>query len=109
MQTAVNAAQTAGMVICVAAGNGSNNIDGGTLDVPAEFTSTNLLVVAASNNTDGRASFTSWGPTSVDIAAPGDNIYTTTVAGGYGLASGTSFALRSPQAASRSCVPARPH
>lgn len=97
MQTAVNAAQTAGMVICVAAGNGSNNIDGGTLDVPAEFTNSNLLVVAASNNTDGRASFTSWGPVSVDIAAPGDNIYTTTVAGGYGLASGTSFA--SPLAA----------
>lgn len=91
MQTAVNAAQTAGMVICVAAGNAGASIDGGSLDVPAEFTNTNLLVIAASTNTDARATFSSYGLINVDIAAPGQDIYSTTNSGGYALVSGTSF------------------
>lgn len=48
-----------------------------------------LTVVAATDSSDAKASFSSWGDY-VDIAAPGVSISTTTRGGGYGSASGTS-------------------
>ncbi len=91
MLTAVQACQAAGVVITNSAGNGGGSIEGGNLDVPAEFTEDNLFVIAASQNGDGRASFSDYGAISVDIAAPGEDIRTTTRTGGYSYASGTSF------------------
>ena len=91
ISTGVNALQAAGVIMTVSAGNGGGNIEGGTLDVPAELTQDNLFVIAASNNSDGRATFSGFGPISVDIAAPGEGILTTTRIGGYGFVSGTSF------------------
>ena len=92
MQNAVNVAQGFGMIICVAAGNSSTNLNT-TTDVPATFTNDNLLVVAASNNDDNPTGFTSFGATHVDVAAAGDDVRTTTRNSdtSYGFASGTSF------------------
>jgi subtilisin family serine protease len=54
------------------------------------------MAVAATDNSDSRASFSSTGP-AVELAAPGVSINSTTLGGGYGSGSGTSFA--SPHAA----------
>lgn len=50
-----------------------------------------VLSVAATNQSDGRASFSNYGY-KVDISAPGANIFTTDVGGGYATVNGTSFA-----------------
>jgi hypothetical protein len=50
-----------------------------------------LLTISATDSSDVRASFSSYGAY-VDLAAPGANIYTTAKGGGYANASGTSFA-----------------
>lgn len=90
--TAVNTAEAAGSVIAVSAGNNGANMEGGPLDVPAEFINGNLLVVAASDNQDQRASFSDWGPISVDVAAGGVQIETVGLGAGYATVDGTSFA-----------------
>ncbi|MCP5300116.1 MAG: S8 family serine peptidase [Chromatiaceae bacterium] len=71
-----------GGVVTVSAGN--YNSDAGYANSPY------LFVVAATDSTDGRAGYSSFG-NDVDIAAPGSGIYTTTASGGYGSVSGTSF------------------
>ena len=50
----------------------------------------NVIAVAATTSSDTKASFSNWG-THIDICAPGENIYTTNVGGGYTTVSGTSF------------------
>ena len=52
----------------------------------------NVLCVAASDNGDQLASFSNYGATSVDLAAPGVSIASTWMGGGYSWASGTSMA-----------------
>ena len=73
---AIQAAGNAGIVICVAAGNSSSNNDT-TPDYPASYHLPNMIVVAASDQNDALASFSNYGPTTVDLAAPGVNIYST--------------------------------
>lgn len=51
-----------------------------------------VVSVAAIGNTGGLASWSSYGSTSVDLAAPGVGIVSTTRGGGYGAMSGTSMA-----------------
>ncbi|BCU75853.1 S8 family serine peptidase [Luteolibacter sp. LG18] len=80
---AIQAAGTAGIIFCAAAGNdGSNNNT--TLTYPASYRLTNMLVVAASDQNDALASFSNYGSTSVDLAAPGVNIYSTAPGGNSG-------------------------
>jgi subtilisin family serine protease len=43
-------------------------------DFPCKFRSANLICVAASTQKDRLASFSNFGPTSVDLAAPGQNV-----------------------------------
>ncbi|TLU59454.1 peptidase S8, partial [Thalassotalea litorea] len=50
-----------------------------------------IITVSATTSSDGKASFSNYGPC-VDVAAPGQGLQTTTKNGGYGSASGTSFA-----------------
>ena len=52
--------------------------------------STSVLVVAATDNNDYKASWSNFG-NYIDISAPGVGIYTTTNGGGYAAVSGTSF------------------
>jgi subtilisin family serine protease len=75
----------------VAAGNATSNNDA-TATYPCNYTSANLICVAASDQKDQLASFSNYGATSVDLAAPGVNIASTFIpdVAGYG---GTGYAL----------------
>jgi subtilisin family serine protease len=50
-----------------------------------------MTIVSGTTSSDARASWSTYGP-SVDLAAPGSGVYTTTRGGGYGTWSGTSAA-----------------
>jgi subtilisin family serine protease len=87
------------MLFVAAAGNGGPDGVGDDNDAPAAGTTypcayalPNVLCVAASDNRDQLASFSNYGATSVDLAAPGASIASTWLAGGYSWASGTSMA-----------------
>jgi subtilisin family serine protease/subtilase family serine protease len=59
---------------------------------PATFDIANIIAVAATTNTDARAWFSNYGTTTVDLGAPGVDVYSTLPHNGYGFASGTSMA-----------------
>jgi subtilisin family serine protease len=90
---AVNAARAAGHLMVCAAGNSGLNIDVNPSSAyPAAFDFDNVLSVAATNNDDIRAGFSNYGAMRVDLAAPGDNVYSTWQGSGYMYDSGTSMA-----------------
>jgi len=64
---------------------------GGQRAYPAASPNANILTVAAIDQFGRLSSFSNYGATSVDIAAPGENIVST-VPGGYGISGGTSMA-----------------
>ncbi len=71
---AIKAAGDVGIVLCAAAGNdGSDNDTSPTY--PANYELPNIIVVAASDPNDQLAGFSNYGKTTVDVAAPGTNIY----------------------------------
>lgn len=59
---------------------------------PASFDSANLLVIASTTSTGSMSGFSNIGVKTVDVAAPGSNIYSTTNGNQYAMASGTSMA-----------------
>ncbi len=59
-----------------AAGNDGTNNDTNPL-YPASYTSSNIISVSATDSNDNLASFSNYGATSVDLAAPGVNIQST--------------------------------
>ena len=73
---AIQAAGDAGILFCAAAGNSSANNDT-TLTYPASYRLANMIVVAATDQNDALASYSNFGSSSVDIAAPGSNILST--------------------------------
>lgn len=87
---ALLAARNAGTLVIAAAGNEDSNTDKAVAAYPANYEVDNVLAVAATNGEDAIAYFSTWGSTSVDLGAPGQSIFTTTV-GGVGAVSGTSF------------------
>ena len=91
LHDAVDFAQDHNALLVVAAGNDSENIDKHPL-YPASYTDSNILAVAATTSDDTLASFSNYGSTAVDVAAPGDSIYSTYLGGGYRVLSGTSMA-----------------
>lgn len=74
-----------------AAGNSSNDSDLSPA-YPASYDLPNLISVAASTDGDTLASFSNRGLFSVDLAAPGERIFSTLPGGQYGSLSGTSMA-----------------
>lgn len=70
---ALRAAGDAGIIVCAAAGNESAN-NNSTPSYPASYRLANMLVVAATQQNDGLANFSNYGSTTVDLAAPGQNI-----------------------------------
>ena len=91
VDTAIREQVAAGVTVVVAAGNnGSDN------DVvpryPSSFTSDGMITVAATDAADNLAGFSNYGATSIDVGAPGVGILSTTLGGGTGSISGTSFA-----------------
>jgi len=92
---AINNAKNHGHIFVVAAGNGGNDGVGDNNNTvsnyPANYNLNNIISVAATDRYDRLASFSNYGSTTVDIAAPGVGI-TSTVPGGYANYSGTSMA-----------------
>ncbi|MBA3071949.1 MAG: S8 family serine peptidase [Nitrospirae bacterium] len=90
VEQAFDNAYNAGLLHVAAAGN-SGNIKGTGDNViyPARYAS--VIAIAATDNTDKRASFSSTG-TAVELAAPGVSINSTVPGGGYASWNGTSMA-----------------
>jgi serine protease len=91
MATAIANARAHGVIVVAAAGNDSANNDT-TPSYPANYPGDNLISVAATDRNDQLAYFSNYGRTTVDIAAPGQSIYSTLPGGRYGTYSGTSMA-----------------
>jgi subtilisin family serine protease len=81
-----------GMISTISAGNDGIDLDAETW-YPAAYELDHALVVAATDSSDARASWSNYGATSVDLAAPGANIYSLGVdsASDYETSNGTSF------------------
>ena len=90
LKNAIDEAGNAGILNAFAAGNLGVNTDSKPFD-PASFTSPSIVSVAASDSLDNRASFSNYGATSVDLAAPGVSILSTRTSA-YATSSGTSMA-----------------
>lgn len=85
--------RTAGIVVAAAAGNsGANNDISGIY--PASFQIDNIVAVAATTRADTLWSASNYGATTVDLAAPGVDIYSTgnSADNSYFTLSGTSMA-----------------
>jgi subtilisin family serine protease len=87
----INAANASNMLFVAAAGNTHTDNDA-TPNYPSNYTAPNIVAVAATDNNDQLASFSSYGRTTVDLAAPGVNILSTVRNGAYAYFSGTSMA-----------------
>jgi subtilisin family serine protease len=103
LHSAIIRGAKAGILFVGAAGNNASNNDA-TANYPSNYstlqgTSTTtaasyeaVIAVAALTSTGGLASFSNYGATTVDIAAPGAGINSTLPGGAYGAYSGTSMA-----------------
>ena len=91
LKDAIDAADAAGILFLAAAGNDSNNNDTNP-SYPAAYTSPNVLAVAAIDNQGNMANFSNYGKKTVHVAAPGVNVYSSVLNGGYDSWSGTSMA-----------------
>jgi subtilisin family serine protease len=79
-----------GLFIASAGNNGTNN---DLLPIyPASYDNNNIISVAATNQCDVLAPFSNYGIKSVDIAAPGTDILSTSLHGEYSYQNGTSMA-----------------
>ena len=106
LSDAVTNAAKEGILFVAAAGNSSVNTDAGaTANYPSNLSTKDTLMaydavkaydavisVASLTSTGGLSSFSNFGAATVDLAAPGSNIYSTLPGGAYGTMSGTSMA-----------------
>lgn len=94
LENAVNYAWNHGVVVVAAAGNSANP----SKTYPGAYK--NAIAVASTNNLDQKSYFSSYGANWVDVAAPGENIFSTfpthpykiNKSLGYDFGSGTSMA-----------------
>jgi subtilisin family serine protease len=90
---AIQSANQAGSLFIAAAGNESNNSDSSPA-YPASYNLPNVISVAAIDRNGALANFSNFGATSVDLAAPGVSIYSSTATSNtsYDSFNGTSMA-----------------
>jgi thermitase len=86
LQDAVNYAWSRNVVVVAAAGNNGNT----ALNWPASCN--NVVAVGSTDSNDIRSSFSNYGSSWVDVAAPGSSILSTNYTGGYSTFNGTSMA-----------------
>ncbi|MBZ0203612.1 MAG: S8 family peptidase [Ignavibacteria bacterium] len=80
-----------GILSAGATANLNINIDN-TGDIPTACPSDWLITVTNTTNTDAKNSGAAYGLTTIDLGAPGTNVYSTTSAGNYANMTGTSMA-----------------
>lgn len=91
LEEAIQRADAAGVLFVAASSNASGDNDAIPV-YPASYHSPNIVVVAAIDNRGGLAEFSNYGKTTVHIAAPGVNIFSSVHEGNYATWSGTSMA-----------------
>jgi len=91
MLDAFNLSAALGVSHTIAIGNSSLNNDTSPT-YPASYEVPGLVNVAATTPADGLSSFSNFGASTVDIAAPGSEILSTVMGGDYASYSGTSMA-----------------
>jgi hypothetical protein len=79
-----------GILNCGATANNNVNIDA-VGDMPTACGSDYMVAVTASNSSDQRT-FSGYGATTIDLAAPGESVYLPSGSSNYSNTSGTSFA-----------------
>lgn len=82
--------QASGLFIASAGNNGANADS--SPSYPAAYNLDNIISVASMTSADALSSFSNFGAASVDLGAPGSNIYSTLPGNKYGYMSGTSMA-----------------
>ncbi len=90
---AIKRAEAAGVLFVAAAGNEHQDTD--RLEnyyYPSAYRLSNILSVAATDINNNLLRSSNWGRSKVDVAAPGENIFSTLPGGRYGYMSGTSQA-----------------
>lgn len=91
LKESIQRAGDSGVLFVAAAGNdGASNENSGM--IPASYDLDSLLAVGSSTKRGRRSGFSNYGLTSVDVFAPGSNIYSTIRRNRYGTKSGTSMA-----------------
>jgi subtilisin family serine protease len=90
IEDAIDDLQSYGVLLIAPAGNESRNTDVYPL-YPASYPNENVISVAATTSSDSLSYFSNFGEISVDLAAPGSDIYSTAPGGSYDTLSGTSF------------------
>lgn len=90
-ETITHIGKTYGTLTVAAAGNDSSNNDRKP-KYPAAFDSDYLLVIASTTSRGRMSFFSNYGKTTVDLAAPGSDVYSTVPNNGYESFSGTSMA-----------------
>jgi serine protease len=91
LKDAIGRANKGNVIVVCSAGNGGHDLNASAY-YPASFALPNLVAVAATDNMDQLASWSNWGARNVSVAAPGTNILTTQMGGGYWNVTGTSAA-----------------
>ncbi len=95
LKDAIDRAGAADILFIAAAGNNASNNETSPF-YPSSYTSPNIISVASITSTGELSYFSNYGSTSVDIGAPGSDIYSTLPGSGntsvYGSYSGTSMA-----------------
>ena len=91
-KNAIDAAGAAGLLFAAAAGNDDWQNNDAIPHYPSSYDCDSIIAVLSTNEDDFISSFSNYGPTSVDLGAPGSSILSCDLGGGYKYASGTSMA-----------------
>ncbi len=91
LKDAIERATKRHVVVVCSAGNGGRDLSV-TPYYPSSFAIKGMIAVAASDNSDQLPSWSNWGSRIISVAAPGTNILTTQMGGGYWNVTGTSAA-----------------
>ncbi|MBL7686236.1 MAG: S8 family serine peptidase [Deltaproteobacteria bacterium] len=98
LKEALQKAADKGILVVASAGNGywgtpiDNDLDSSKANYPSSYKLDNMISVAATNSQDQLADFSDYGQTTVHLAAPGVEIFTTALHSSYNYFTGTSAA-----------------